>query len=225
VKHRIVSRWDSAKVLFECELPEGLESGMAVRHALEKATAAKADLRGADLSGAYLRGADLSGAYLRGADLSGAYLRGADLSGAYLRGADLSGAYLSGACLSGACLSGAYLRGADIKNRATPEQSIENLDKVRAIILDNTARLEMGHWHDGDEWRERTCAEETLCSTTHCLAGWLQVCSTNQEIREMGDPELAGILSAPVAAKMFFRKPDEVLAWLENRAYAEEVKS
>ena len=35
--------------------------------------------------------------------------------------------------------------------------------------------------------------------------------------------EMAGILSAPVAAKMFFRQPDEVLCWLETRAYAAEA--
>ena len=88
---KIVSRWDSEKVLFECEAPEGMESGLHMRHALEKATESGADLSGADLSDANLSGANLSGAYLRGA-----YLRGADLSGAYLTYADLSGADLSG---------------------------------------------------------------------------------------------------------------------------------
>jgi hypothetical protein len=89
---KIVSRWNSDTVLFECEVPEGIDSGLAMRHALEAAVKSGADLSGADLRGAYLRGANLSGAYLRGADLSGADLSGADLSGAYLRGADLSGA-------------------------------------------------------------------------------------------------------------------------------------
>jgi uncharacterized protein YjbI with pentapeptide repeats len=191
---------------------------LMTRYALEKATEAGADLSGADLSGAYLSGADLSGADLRSADLSGAYLSGADLSGADLRSADLSGADLRSAYLSGA-----DLRSADDKQlRATPEESIENLDKVRAIILDDKTRLEMGHWHGGNEWVGRTCAEEAVCGTTHCLAGWLQVCSTKPEIRKMG-AELAGILSAPVAAKMFFRQPDEVLNWLETRSYATEA--
>jgi len=49
---RIVSRFDHAKVLFECEIPEeGIAAGMATRHALEKAAAARADLSGADLGG------------------------------------------------------------------------------------------------------------------------------------------------------------------------------
>jgi hypothetical protein len=143
--------------------------------------------------------ADLRGAYLSDADLSGADLRGADLSDADLRGAD-----------------------GEPLPRATPEQSIENLDKVRAIILDDTARLEMGHWHGDNDWRNRTCAEETLCGTTHCLAGWLQVCTTEPKLRTI-DAQLAGTLAAPVASKMFFRGADEVLPWLEQRKYVEEV--
>ena len=54
-------------VLFECEAPDDLHSGLHMRHALEKAVEAHADL-----SGAYLSGANLRGANLRGADLSGA---------------------------------------------------------------------------------------------------------------------------------------------------------
>jgi hypothetical protein len=122
--------------------------------------------------------------------------------------------------LNGADLNGAYLIGAA---PASPEQSIENLDRVRAIILDNKARLEMRHWHQTDEWRDRTCAEETLCETTHCLAGWLHVCSTDEKVRELEDPQLAGIASAPIAAKMFFRGGDEVLSWLDERKYVAEI--
>ena len=64
-------------VLFECDAPDVLDSGLHMRHALEKATGARADLSGANLSGANLSGANLSGAYL-----SGAYLSDAKLSGA-----------------------------------------------------------------------------------------------------------------------------------------------
>ncbi|SEG89583.1 Pentapeptide repeat-containing protein [Variovorax sp. NFACC29] len=202
-KIQIRSRWDSDTVLFECEAPEGLESGLYMRHALEKATEARADLRGADLSGADLRGADLRGADLRGADLRGADLGGADLRGAYLRDA--------------------YLRDADGNPlpRATPEQAIESLDKVRAIVLDDQERLNMGHWHGSDEWKNRTCAEEAICGTTHCLAGWLQVCTTEPALKNI-DPQLAGTLAAPVAAKMFFRGNEEALEWLRDRKYVAE---
>ena len=208
IKHR-----SSGIVLFAAEVG-------SLKLAVELAVKEKADLSGADLSGAYLRGAYLRGAYLRGADLSGAYLRGAYLRGAYLRGADLSGAYLSGAYLSGAFLDGA-VQGVD--KPATPEESIANLDKVREIVLDNAERLYMGNWHTGNAWQKRTCAEEAVCGTSHCLAGWLQVCSTDPKVREM-DPHLAGIVMAPVAAKMFFREAPEVLAWLREKKYAEEAK-
>ncbi|MDM0041840.1 pentapeptide repeat-containing protein [Variovorax sp. J22R193] len=227
-KITIVSRFDADKVLFECPAPDGLASGLYMRHALEKATAARAYLSGAYLRGAYLRGADLSGADLSGADLSGADLRGADLRGADLRGADLSGADLSGADLRGADLrgadlSGAYLRGADGNQlpRATPEQAIENLDKVRAIVLDDQSRLNMGHWHGNDEWRNRSCAEEAVCGTTHCMAGWLQVCTTEPALKNL-EPQLAGILAAPIASKMFFRDDATALKWLTDRAYVAE---
>ena len=99
---KIVSRWNSVKVLYESEKKKLTE-------AVVEAAGKRVNLRGADLRGADLRGADLSGA-----DLSGADLRGADLRGADLRGADLRGADLSGADLSGANLRGADLRGADL---------------------------------------------------------------------------------------------------------------
>lgn len=94
---------------------------------------------------------------------------------------------------------------------------------MREIIIDNAERLEMDHWHQDDEWRKRTCAEETLCQTTHCLAGWLQVCSTEPAIRDAFDTQMAGIMAAPVAAKMFFRKDDEVLTWLRDRSYVSDL--
>ena len=86
MKQQILNRWTN-EVLFECDVPDDVESGLAVRYALEKATEAHANL-----SGAYLRDANLIGAYLRDANLSGAYLSDAYLSGANLSGANLSGA-------------------------------------------------------------------------------------------------------------------------------------
>jgi len=121
-------------VVFSCDVPDSLDSGLRMRAALEKATASGAYLRDANLRGAYLRGANLRdanlrGAYLRdanlrdanlssadlsGANLRGAYLRDADLSGAYLRDANLRDANLSSANLRDANLRGAYLRDADL---------------------------------------------------------------------------------------------------------------
>jgi hypothetical protein len=148
------------------------------------------------------------------ANLRYADLRGADLSDAHLRYADLSDANLIGADLSYADLDGT--------NCATDEQTIENLDKVRAIILDDITRLQMGHWHQTNAWVGRSCAEEAICGTTHCLAGWLQVCATDPTVRAV-DTQLAGLIQAPVASKMFFRSADEVLAWLTERRYVEEL--
>ncbi|MGR8034450.1 pentapeptide repeat-containing protein [Acinetobacter baumannii] len=113
-KFEIKNRW-TEEVLFTCDVPEGMESGVIARHALESAIADGANLYGADLRDANLRGADLRGADLRGANLYGADLRGADLFGADLRGANLYGADLRGADLFGADLRGADLRGADLR--------------------------------------------------------------------------------------------------------------
>ncbi|MDC5255330.1 pentapeptide repeat-containing protein [Acinetobacter baumannii] len=68
-KFEIKNRW-TEEVLFTCDVPEGMESGMIARHVLESAIADDADLRGADLRGANLRGASLSGADLRDAKAS-----------------------------------------------------------------------------------------------------------------------------------------------------------
>ena len=73
MKQQIKNRYSDA-VIFECEVPDTVSSGMAMRHALEKAVQSGANLGGANLRGAYLRGAYLGGAYLGGANLRDAYL-------------------------------------------------------------------------------------------------------------------------------------------------------
>ncbi|MEG2566614.1 MAG: pentapeptide repeat-containing protein, partial [Acinetobacter sp.] len=59
--HEIKNRW-TGKVLFTCEVPEGMESGMIARHVAEAAIAGGADLSSANLSSADLSSADLSSA-------------------------------------------------------------------------------------------------------------------------------------------------------------------
>ncbi len=120
--------------------------------------------------------------------------------------------------LAGADLAGAIYEGPPA---ATPEQATTNLDVVREIILAEPNRLFMGHWHDNDGWKKRTCAEEAVCGTTHCLAGWLQVCSTDEAVRKL-PAAFAGAIQAPVAGKMFYRDTGEVMDWLKNRDYAKE---
>jgi len=143
---QIVSRWDSSKVLFECEVPEA-HSGMAIRYALERATETRTNLRGADLIGANLRGANLSDANLRGVNLIGVNLIGADLSDA-----DLSGANLRGADLIGANLRGANLRGADLRGKkllgARPFISVGPIgsrsDYLQCFITDGGVMVQTG---------------------------------------------------------------------------------
>ncbi|APC01353.1 pentapeptide repeat-containing protein [Polynucleobacter asymbioticus] len=132
---KIVSRWDSAQILFEGNVD-------SLKSLLEKAKKEGADLRGAylecaDLRGAYLECADLRGADLRGADLECADLRGADLEGADLRGADLRGADLRGAYLEGADLRGADLRGADLRGADLRGAKIdgEEITKTPLMIM------------------------------------------------------------------------------------------
>ena len=60
-KIKIVSRWDAERVLFECEVPADVASGLALRHVLEQVAASGSDLRDANLRGSDLRDANLSG--------------------------------------------------------------------------------------------------------------------------------------------------------------------
>jgi hypothetical protein len=239
VKVQIKSRWD-ASVLFEAEVSDDVEEGFRVRAALEIAVKARANLAGANLADANLARANLAGANLADANLADANLAGANLADAnlaraylaranlaranlaraYLARANLARANLARANLARANLTRANLADANLAIKpAEKEQAVKNLDTVAEIILENEERLQMNHWHGGTEWRDRTCAEEAVCGTTHCLAGWLQVCSTDPEIRKL-DTQLAGTLLAPQAAKMFFREAPEVLDWLRNREYA-----
>ncbi len=150
-------------VLFECEAPDVLDSGLHMRHALEKATGARAYLSCANLSGAYLSGANLRGANLSGANLRGAYLidanlRRADLSRAnlsraYLSGANLSGANLSGANLSRADLSRADLSGASFDGGVTAEQGVLQLLGLRWDVIIFDAHMRIGcQMHPLSDW-------------------------------------------------------------------------
>ncbi|WP_336148317.1 pentapeptide repeat-containing protein [Acinetobacter ursingii] len=111
--YEIKNRW-TGEVLFSCEIPDGMESGMIARHAVETAIAEGANLWDANLGGANLWGANLGDADLWGANLGGANLWGANLGGANLWGANLRDANLWGADLWGANLRDANLWGADL---------------------------------------------------------------------------------------------------------------
>jgi len=134
IKHRYTN-----SVLFSCDVPDDVVSGLHMRNALEKATASGANLSGADLSRTDLSRADLSRADLSRSDLSGANLYGAnlsraDLSRANLSGANLYGADLSGANLSRADLSGANLYGADLSGANLSRADLSRADLSRADL-------------------------------------------------------------------------------------------
>ncbi|MBP4475488.1 pentapeptide repeat-containing protein [Acinetobacter baumannii] len=150
-KFEIKNRF-TEEVLFTCDVPEGMESGMIARHALESAIADGANLRGADLFGANLRGADLFGADLRSANLRGANLRGADLRGADLRGADLRGADLFGANLRGANLRGADLFGANLRGAKAAPLIVYGLRWN--VIISGLGKMRIGcQEHSVEDWK------------------------------------------------------------------------
>ncbi|HBC3634867.1 TPA: pentapeptide repeat-containing protein [Acinetobacter baumannii] len=138
-KFEIKNRW-TEEVLFTCDVPEGMGSGMIARHAAEAAIAADADLSYANLSYADLSYANLSYANLSYADLSYANLRDADLSYANLRDADLRDADLSYANLSYANLSCANLRDANLSYANLRDANLRDADLRGANLRDADLR-------------------------------------------------------------------------------------
>lgn len=118
----------------------------------------------------------------------------------------------------------------------TAEQQIATLDKVREIVLAQPERLRMRTWHSmffGTgmtdyngvyAWRDRTCDEEIhACGTAHCVAGWAQVCASDQRLRGEFEPESAGVLLAPIAYPMFFTDESRALKYLTDREYVQQL--
>ena len=123
--HQIKHRYADA-VLFECDVPDNIESGLRTRYTLEKATQARANLAGANLARAILAGANLEGANLAGAILAGANLARANLAGANLARANLAGAKLADANLADANLADTNLAGANLAGAKNSDLAIAN---------------------------------------------------------------------------------------------------
>ena len=179
-------------VLFECDAPDVLDSGLHMRHALEKAVEAHANLRDANLRDANLSGAYLHDAYLRDANLRGSDLRGADLRGAYLRDADLRGADLRDADLLDADLLDADLRGASFGEGVTAEQGVLQLLGLRwgVIIFDAYMRIgcQMHPLSDWASFDDRRIAE---MDGVHALRFWRQHKSALLTLAQRGNAPAA----------------------------------
>ena len=200
---KILNRWTDA-VLFECEVPDEIDSGLALRYALEKATEARANLSDANLSDANLSDANLSGAnlsdaYLRGANLSGAYLRDANLRDANLSDANLSDANLSGANLRGANLSGTYLSGAKWSDGIIINKVPLQLSGLLWLVTILDAHMQIGcELHSLAEWAEFDDARIVAMSGKEALRFWRE----NKDAL-LGLARAAGReFSAPVAAEV-----------------------
>jgi hypothetical protein len=103
--------------------------------------------------------------------------------------------------------------------RKADADEIARLDAVREIVLNKPERLVMDCWHS-DEWTaDHTPEEEHSCGSAHCIAGWLQALSPDEDVRRM-NPMLAGHQLAPASAYMFYSGDDEALHWLKDREYA-----
>jgi len=184
-KYEIKNRF-TGEVLFSCDIPEGMESGMIARHALETAIA-----DGANLQGANLRGANLEDANLRGANLRGANLRGANLQGANLRGANLWDANLQGANLWDANLWGANLRYANLEDAKNTPLIINGLRW--AVFISGTGFMRIGcQNHSVEAWKNFT-DEEIKIMDSNALEFWskyktmlLVACDTHVHAKEIG---------------------------------------
>src|SRR3990167_5321043 len=93
MKTKIVSRYDSNKVIYESEKE-------TIREAVIEAVASDSNLSGSDLSDSNLSGCNLSRSNLSGSNLSRSDLSGSNLSGSDLSNSDLSGSDLSNSDLS-----------------------------------------------------------------------------------------------------------------------------
>lgn len=144
MKFEIKNRWNGES-LYIADIPDGTESGLHARIALEQATAAGASLANAsltyaNLAYANLECADLAGANLTGANLNGATLAGANLTYASLKRADLARAYLTGAYLNGAILDSANLARANLARADLSDAILADAILTDAIL--NGANLD-----------------------------------------------------------------------------------
>ncbi|MEB8381463.1 hypothetical protein NYW84_10485 [Acinetobacter junii] len=88
--------------------------------------------------------------------------------------------------------------------KPTLEKQIELLDQIREKILENPEHFNMSSWH-------------SHCGTSHCIAGWAQVLTT-QEINS-STAEDVGRELLPDFANFFYGRTGYLRKWFEARAY------
>ena len=168
MKHEIKNRF-TGDVLFTCDIPEGMESGMIARHALETAIA-----EGANLQDANLQDANLQDANLRGANLQDANLRGANLQDANLQDANLQDA---------------NLRGANLQDAKNPPMIITGL--LWSIYINGVGMMRIGcQNHSIEDWKNFT-DEKISAMDSNALTFWnqyksmlLSACDTHKHTEE-----------------------------------------
>ncbi|WP_334069806.1 hypothetical protein [Acinetobacter colistiniresistens] len=89
--------------------------------------------------------------------------------------------------------------------KPTLEQQIALLDQIREKILANPEHFNMSSWH-------------SHCGTSHCIAGWAQVLTTQET--DSAKAEDIGRELLPDFAKFFYGKTEYLQKWFEARAYA-----
>jgi uncharacterized protein YjbI with pentapeptide repeats len=187
-------------VLFECEVPAGLESGLHMRHALEQASATRANLAWANLAWANLAWANLDGANLAWANLAEANLDGANLAGANLAWANLARANLARANLDGASLAwanlaranlaganlaranlaranlaGANLAGATFGHGVTASRGVLQVLGLRWVVTVFDAHMLIGcQMHSLDDWAAFDDRQIAAMDGAHALRFWRQ---------------------------------------------------
>src|SRR3990167_7443808 len=121
---KIVSRWDTTRVIFECEadsLRAALEQAVVKEVCLRDSNLRGSDLSGSDLSGSDLRDSDFRDSNLRdsnfrGSDLRGSNFRGSDLRGSNFRDSNLRDSNFRGSDFRGSNFRGSDLRGSDFRD-------------------------------------------------------------------------------------------------------------
>ena len=158
IKHRY-----TGAVLFACDVPDE-NSGMAMRHALEKATEAGANLAGVNLTGANLTGVNLASADLTDVRLADANLTRTNLAGVNLTGANLTSANLADANLADANLTGVNLADASLTGAKNTPLIVYGLRWQ--VQITGFGQMKIGcQKHSVSAWQEFSHAEISDMST------------------------------------------------------------